>query len=554
MRAILGGVKVVAVVGLTALLFLSQRVVTVRQVDITQSDLLSRSVHGFCAILWAPLLHVSWAHTSVAAVFVLSVGFAVTSGGLWRWIWLTATVWLVSGFGAWLVGSVVAVGMSGVVLGWLGFLLAWLISIRNFWYFTVAVVLCVSSFLALLLLAVLGGSLPGPLFGFVTGVLAARWLAKKRRPGRSGQDPSKVRKAAARLKKFYVAAMRLLNRPATACAKASFIAIAVWPASWICALLIRLVSQIFSWPIHLAINVGPREAGIGLAGLLLVQLILSRRSRNVVLAVVLWLSCSVVLIWFASAGGSGIFSQATLFAAIGMIVLRWLTKKNRTDHDDRTARQEDVTADTMPLISARFAAGARRVMTRRQDDTSISSTAVERQRVLRVVEVITRSDWTEIVADLGEDIETVEEIRRQLAQRHGWCALILGLAQMLEGYGLVVDWVPEEITRQVKKVVCDSSGHGVRSLVMGAVVDMVVPRVCGVFTGELLSDVPVLNSFNGTEAARALRILAVGVCPAPEEHMEVREHALKLGSYAREILTDQVASLIDEWMGSYVTN
>ena len=58
-----------------------------------------------------------------------------------------------------------------------------------------------------------------------------------------------------------------------------------------------------------------------------------------------------------------------------------------------------------------------------------------------------------------------------------------------------------------------------------------------------------------TETLRSLRILAVFICPAPEDHKEVREHALEpLRDDARAIITAQtkarLARLFDEWTAS----
>jgi hypothetical protein len=68
----------------------------------------------------------------------------------------------------------------------------------------------------------------------------------------------------------------------------------------------------------------------------------------------------------------------------------------------------------------------------------------------------------------------------------------------------------------------------------------------------MLVKIPLLSIITSEDAARSLRILAVFVCPAPERHREVREHALKpLGDDVKKILTEQakarLATLFKDW-------
>jgi hypothetical protein len=64
--------------------------------------------------------------------------------------------------------------------------------------------------------------------------------------------------------------------------------------------------------------------------------------------------------------------------------------------------------------------------------------------------------------------------------------------------------------------------------------------------------VPLLDILSNDDALRALRILAVFICPAPEQHEAVRQHALKpLRDDTTKILTDRTKArlnlLFAEW-------
>lgn len=143
---------------------------------------------GLRNILYAPLLHGNfrhlWANTGALAV----LGACLLLNGLWEAAWVTALVWIGSGLGVWLLAdpNTVHVGASGVVFGYLGFLLARGIYARHLGDLVLAVGV------ASLYGTALWGLLPadrhvswqGHLGGFVSGIVAA-WSAARlrRRPG-----------------------------------------------------------------------------------------------------------------------------------------------------------------------------------------------------------------------------------------------------------------------------------------------------------------------------------------------------------------------------------
>ena len=76
-------------------------------------------------ILSAPFLHVSWTHIESNSGPLFIFGFLAAYRGVVRFLGLTALVIVVSGLAAWFFGapSTIGVGASGVVFGYLGYIL-----------------------------------------------------------------------------------------------------------------------------------------------------------------------------------------------------------------------------------------------------------------------------------------------------------------------------------------------------------------------------------------------------------------------------------------------
>jgi membrane associated rhomboid family serine protease len=151
-----------------------------------------RSVDGLDGIVWAPLLHGSWAHLIANTLPFLVFGFLAMAHGIGRFVVVTAVIWLVGGLGVWLTGApgTVHIGMSGVIFGWLTYLLVRGFFARSGRQILLAVVLF---FLwGGILLGVLPGqpgvSWQGHLFGALAGVLAA-WLVARRAANRGPAPP-----------------------------------------------------------------------------------------------------------------------------------------------------------------------------------------------------------------------------------------------------------------------------------------------------------------------------------------------------------------------------
>jgi membrane associated rhomboid family serine protease len=151
---------------------------------------------GLWGIIFAPLLHASWQHLAANTVPALVLGFLVTLTGMARFLWATAIIWIVGGFGTWLIGDVGGcalptnhIGASGLIFGWLTFLLVFGWFTRHIWQIVTGIVVL------FIYGSVLWGALPelnrcggvswqGHLCGAIAGVLAAYWLSGQERKAR----------------------------------------------------------------------------------------------------------------------------------------------------------------------------------------------------------------------------------------------------------------------------------------------------------------------------------------------------------------------------------
>lgn len=85
----------------------------------------SWQVSSLPSVFVAPLLHLDWAHLAANTLPFAVLGFLVLLGGLARAFWATLVSVLVSGLFAWLLSPpyTVTIGASGLIFGWLTYLL-----------------------------------------------------------------------------------------------------------------------------------------------------------------------------------------------------------------------------------------------------------------------------------------------------------------------------------------------------------------------------------------------------------------------------------------------
>jgi membrane associated rhomboid family serine protease len=141
-----------------------------------------RSVKGLNGILFAPFLHASFTHLAANTLPYLTLGWIIILRRTRDFIWVSVIAALIAGLGTWVVapGNSVHVGASGVIFGYLGFLLS-----RGYFERSLSSIL-LSVIIGLVYGSLLWGILPGQsgiswqghLFGFLGGIVAARLLAR----------------------------------------------------------------------------------------------------------------------------------------------------------------------------------------------------------------------------------------------------------------------------------------------------------------------------------------------------------------------------------------
>lgn len=143
-----------------------------------------RSGDGLLGILFAPFLHGGWGHLVANTLPALVLGYLVLASGIGRGLAVTAVIWIVSGVGVWVLSPTfsVTIGASGLIFGWLVYLLVRGFVTRSPWE------IILGTTLFFLYGGVLLGVLPGQpgiswqahLFGAVGGGIAAMALAERR--------------------------------------------------------------------------------------------------------------------------------------------------------------------------------------------------------------------------------------------------------------------------------------------------------------------------------------------------------------------------------------
>jgi membrane associated rhomboid family serine protease len=111
---------------LAALILIVQIVNWLMGYRLDQFGIEPRDASGLWGVLAAPLLHGSWAHFLSNLVPLVVMGTVIALWGIRQFVAVTLLVWLVSGIGVWLVApaNTITVGASGLVFGWLAFLIA----------------------------------------------------------------------------------------------------------------------------------------------------------------------------------------------------------------------------------------------------------------------------------------------------------------------------------------------------------------------------------------------------------------------------------------------
>lgn len=154
--------------------------------ELDQLGIHAREVDGVPEIFTAPFLHAGWDHLISNSLPFYVLGFLVLLSGLARWVASSLIIIIISGMTAWFLTPphTIILGASGLIFGWLTYLLA-----RGIWSRRPAQVV-VAVIVLLLYGGLIWGVLPGSagvswqahLGGAIGGVVAA-WLMHRRASG-----------------------------------------------------------------------------------------------------------------------------------------------------------------------------------------------------------------------------------------------------------------------------------------------------------------------------------------------------------------------------------
>ena len=149
-----------------------------------QFGIVPRNPIGLRGILFAPFLHSGLGHLVSNTIPFLVLGWLVMLRETRDFFTVSILSALVSGLGTWMFGATgIHLGASGVIFGYLGYLLA-----RGYFERS-GIAIALSLFVGTLYGSLIWGVLPlqqgisweGHLFGFVGGVLSAKLLADDKR-------------------------------------------------------------------------------------------------------------------------------------------------------------------------------------------------------------------------------------------------------------------------------------------------------------------------------------------------------------------------------------
>jgi membrane associated rhomboid family serine protease len=143
--------------------------------------LLPRQAIGLRGILFSPFLHGNFAHLSANTIPFVILGWLIMSQSISNFVIVSVICMVLGGLGTWLfAANGLHIGASGVIFGYLGFLLARYYFDRRLSSGIIA--LFVGSTYGSVLWGVLpsvpGISWEGHLFGFLSGILAAKFATE----------------------------------------------------------------------------------------------------------------------------------------------------------------------------------------------------------------------------------------------------------------------------------------------------------------------------------------------------------------------------------------
>jgi membrane associated rhomboid family serine protease len=143
--------------------------------------IIPRQAIGLRGILFSPFLHGNFAHLSANTVPFIILGWLIMSQSINNFVIVSVICMILGGLGTWLFGASnsVHIGASGLIFGYLGFLIARYYFDRRVSSGIIALFVGATygSVLWGVLPSVPGISWEGHLFGFLGGIVAAKFVS-----------------------------------------------------------------------------------------------------------------------------------------------------------------------------------------------------------------------------------------------------------------------------------------------------------------------------------------------------------------------------------------
>jgi membrane associated rhomboid family serine protease len=143
-----------------------------------------RDTSSLVNIITAPFIHANLEHLVANSIPLLILGAVVLLRGAREFFVVVQIVILIAGLGTWLFGAPgsMHIGASGIVFGFITFLVFRGIFERSFFSIAVSVFVAAlyGSAMGVAMIPERGISWSGHIFGMVAGIIAARFLAKRR--------------------------------------------------------------------------------------------------------------------------------------------------------------------------------------------------------------------------------------------------------------------------------------------------------------------------------------------------------------------------------------
>jgi hypothetical protein len=151
-----------------------------------------------------------------------------------------------------------------------------------------------------------------------------------------------------------------------------------------------------------------------------------------------------------------------------------------------------------------------------------------------------------VVKELDKSFDSAHrEQRRRALLDHFWCDLLAAFAHGLATFQHQFDRVPDHIA---SAIIVARRDHGARSRIDDADVKMATR-----YAWKLIKTIPFVSTAlpDVEKPLRAIRMLAVMICPAPEQHREVAKYCLHplIGEVLTALTKQRLeAALLPDWL------